>query len=100
MSDKPTFAEREYDKGERRFKHVGKGPKPYIEFDARQPRKWVGKCPDSIPDSKKKELLNRAIAAPNGRGLREAPLRCARRSDLRSADFRCRTQLPRLSVQG
>jgi hypothetical protein len=66
MSDKSTFAGRAYDKGERRFKHVGKGPKPYIEFDARQPRKWVGKCPDAIPDSKKKELLNRAIAAPNG----------------------------------
>jgi len=62
----PEPTERKYDKGERRFKHVGQGPRPYIEFDAGQPRKWVGKCPDTIPDIKKTELLNKAIAAPNG----------------------------------
>ena len=66
MPDQPKLIERKYDKGERRFKHVGKGPEPYIEFDEGQPRKWVGKCPDTIPDAKKKELLNAAIAAPNG----------------------------------
>jgi hypothetical protein len=66
MPGQPQLAERKYDKGERRFKHVGKGSKPYIEFDQRQPRKWVGKCPDTIPDARKKELLNAAIAAPIG----------------------------------
>ena len=58
--------ERRYEKGERRYKHVGRGGAPYIEFDERQPRKWVGKCPDTISDEKKTELLNKAIAAPAG----------------------------------
>jgi hypothetical protein len=66
MPEKTDLSERKYDKGERRFKHVGKGPRPYIEFDKTQPRKWVGKCPDTVPDTKKQELLNKAIAAPNG----------------------------------
>jgi hypothetical protein len=66
MPEKTDLSERKYDKGERRRKHVGKGPIPYIEFDAKQPRKWVGKCPDTVPDTKKQELLNKAIAASNG----------------------------------
>jgi hypothetical protein len=66
MPDNTQLIERRYDKGERRFKHVGRGPAPYIEFDERQPRKWVGTYPDTVPDIKKKELLNKAIAAPNG----------------------------------
>ena len=66
MPDRSKLAERTDDKGERRFKHVGKGPKPTIEFDERQPRKWIGKCPDTIPDARKKELLDAAIAAPIG----------------------------------
>jgi hypothetical protein len=61
--EKSTLA---YDKGERRFKHVGRGSEPYIEYDERQPRKWIGKCPNDIPDAKKAELLNKAIPAPNG----------------------------------
>ncbi|SPU55613.1 Uncharacterised protein [Brevundimonas vesicularis] len=55
-----------YDKGERRFKHVGKGPKPYIEFDSRRPRRWVGKCPDNLTADDLKDLLKSAIPAPNG----------------------------------
>ena len=55
-----------YDKGERRYKHVGKGPDPYIEFDEHQPRKWVGKCPNNIPDATKHDVLNTAIPAPAG----------------------------------
>jgi hypothetical protein len=57
---------RRYDKGERRFKHVGKGSKPSIQFDEREPRRWVGKCPENIPDAQKQALLDRAVAAPNG----------------------------------
>lgn len=60
---KPPLA---YDKGERRFKHVGRGSEPYIEYDERQPRRWVGKCPDNIPDATKVELLNKAVPGPNG----------------------------------
>lgn len=66
MANEPKLTERKYDKGERRFKHVGRGSTPYIEFDERQPRKWVGKCPKTIPDPRKQELLNQAIPAPNG----------------------------------
>lgn len=66
MFASPSPPELLYDKGERRFKHVGRGPSPYIEFDERQPRKWVGKCPDNIPDAVKRELLKRAIPGANG----------------------------------
>lgn len=66
MADQRTESKRVYDKSERRFKHVGNGPAPTIEFDFLRPRKWVGKCPNTIPDAKKTELLNTAIAAPNG----------------------------------
>jgi hypothetical protein len=58
--------ERKYEKGERRFKHVGKGPRPSIQNDESRPRKWIGECPDNSPDVKKKEILNEAVAAPNG----------------------------------
>lgn len=57
---------RRYDKGERRFKHVGKGPTAVIEFDARDPQKWVGKCPSTISEEDRARLLNEAIAVSNG----------------------------------
>jgi hypothetical protein len=57
---------RRYDKGERRFKHVRKGPDPVIEFDDSQPKKWVGKCPSTLSEADRSDLLNQAIAAPNG----------------------------------
>lgn len=57
---------RHYDKGERRFKHVGKGPDPVVEFDGSQPKKWVGKCPSTLSEVDQSNLLNEAIAAPNG----------------------------------
>ncbi|WP_156034300.1 hypothetical protein [Bosea sp. 117] len=57
---------RVYDKGERRHKHVGKGAHPTIEFDDSQPKKWVGKCPSTLSEVERSELLNKAIAAPNG----------------------------------
>lgn len=57
---------RRYDKGERRFKHVGKGPEPVIEFDDSQPKKWVGKCPNTLSGEDRTNLLKEAIAAPNG----------------------------------
>lgn len=57
---------RRYDKGERRFKHVGKGDQPVIELDKGNPKKWVGKCPSGIPQSDLEKLLNTAVEAPNG----------------------------------
>ena len=59
-------ARRRYDKGERRFKHVGTGPEPIIEFDDSEPKKWVGKCPNTLSDEDRRKLLHEAIAAPNG----------------------------------
>lgn len=55
-----------YDKGERRFKHVGRGSEPTIEFDASDPKKWVGKCPATLGQVDRERLLNEAVAAPNG----------------------------------
>jgi hypothetical protein len=62
---KPATPTRVYDKGERRFKHVGKGDQPYIEFDPGQPRRWIGKCPTSHTDADRAKLLGEAIEAPN-----------------------------------
>jgi hypothetical protein len=39
---------RRYDKGERRFKHVGSGNDPIIEFSKVNPRIWIGKCPATL----------------------------------------------------
>ena len=57
---------RRYDRGERRFKHVGKDPDPIIEFDDSEPKKWVGKCPSTLSEADRSRLLNEAVAAPNG----------------------------------
>lgn len=53
--------ERKYDKGERRFKHVGRAAEATI--DDGNPKKVVGKCPNDIADSKKVEILATAVAA-------------------------------------
>lgn len=55
-----------YDKGERRFKHVGIGARATIEFDRHDPRKWVGKCPSTLSEEDRVQLLNEAVASPNG----------------------------------
>ncbi len=56
---------RRYDKGERRYKHVGKGSEPIIEFEG-HPKKGVGKCPSSISEADRIRLLNQALPASNG----------------------------------
>lgn len=55
-----------YEKGERRHKHVGSTDLPTIEFDRKDPQKWVGKCPRMLPEPLRTALLNEAIAVPNG----------------------------------
>lgn len=68
MKEPPPIAspQRQYEKGERRFKHVGTGTEPTIEFDDGNPKKWVGKCPSNLSEADRARLLNEAIAAPNG----------------------------------
>ncbi|MGU3422926.1 hypothetical protein [Methylobacterium sp. D54C] len=57
---------RNYDKGERRFKHVGRDPWPHIQFDDHDPKKWIGKCPSNLSAVDRDRLLNEAVAAGNG----------------------------------
>jgi hypothetical protein len=66
---------RKYDKGERRFKHVGKDAYPIIEFDNGDPKKWIGKCPCDLSEAERDRLLNEAVAAPNGDRELSAPKR-------------------------
>jgi hypothetical protein len=58
--------DRQYDKGERRYKHVGKGPSPEIEFNSSNPRMWIGKCPSTLTSDNHRRLLNEAIPGHNG----------------------------------
>ena len=64
--------DRRYDKGERRYKHVGKGPVPTIEFVGSDPKRWIGKCPSTLSEADRARLLNEAVAASNGD--RESPV--------------------------
>jgi hypothetical protein len=57
---------RQYDKGERRFKHVGTGRSPVIAFERGDPKMWIGKCPSTLTQPDREVLLNEAIAASNG----------------------------------
>jgi len=58
--------QRSYDKGERRFKHVGSGDEPEFQFDDGNPKKVVGKCPATIPDAERDRLLQKAVPLDNG----------------------------------
>lgn len=62
---------RVYDKGEGRFKHVGRKPYPEIVLNDGNPKKPVGKCPNNISAEKRQELLNGAIAWPEGEDAEE-----------------------------
>jgi hypothetical protein len=57
---------RKYDKGEKRFKHEGTGPDPKIQFLKNQPRRFVGKCPAGMSAQVRTQLLNDAVAGPEG----------------------------------
>ena len=54
---------RRYEKGEKRFKHVGRTSEPEFED---QGGEIVGKCPVGIPDGERDKALNDAIPRPNG----------------------------------
>jgi hypothetical protein len=55
-----------YEKGEDRYKHVGRSEEPEFSFVSRNPKHYVGLCPRGIPDELKTELLNEAICDDNG----------------------------------
>jgi hypothetical protein len=57
---------RKYDKGEKRFKHEGRGPQPEIQYVRDSPKYFVGKCPAGMPAHLRERLLNEAIPGPNG----------------------------------
>jgi hypothetical protein len=60
------LAARVYDKGEKRHKHDGRSREPKIEFDASNPRKWVGKCPRGVRPALRSHLLDEAIPGSTG----------------------------------
>lgn len=62
----PSEPARRYDKGERRYKHVGTGAMPEIEFNLSNPRMWIGKCPSTLTSDDHVRLLNEAIPGRNG----------------------------------
>jgi hypothetical protein len=49
-----------YDKGDRRKKHVGAASHAVVEFDDRQPRKLVGKCPRGL-EKQAAQILAKSI---------------------------------------
>lgn len=55
-----TPQRRQYEKGERRYKHVGRSAEAAV--DEGNPAKVVGKCPNNIPDQVKEHVLGGAIA--------------------------------------
>lgn len=57
---------RVYDRGEGRFKHVGRKPYPEIEINEGNPKKPIGKCPNNIPNAERQQLLDNAIPWPEG----------------------------------
>lgn len=61
-----SMSGRLYDKGERRYKHVGRGTEPEIEFVSGNPRMWIGKCPATLTSDDHLRLINEAIPGSNG----------------------------------
>lgn len=57
---------RRYDKGERRFKHVGREPYAVIEFVDDNPKMAVGKCPNNLDTNACELILSDAIDGSNG----------------------------------
>jgi len=66
---------RRYDKGERRYRHVGRGSEPTIEVSPRRPKERIGKCPKTLTAAQHEQLANEAIPAPNGNRDLDVPKR-------------------------
>jgi hypothetical protein len=65
-AQKIKLVERQYDKGERRFKHVGSRDEPEFCVVDKGPRRVIGKCPATIPTQERDRLLNKAVPLSNG----------------------------------
>lgn len=57
---------RRYDKGERRFKHVGRDAEATVEFVDGNPKMAVGKCPNNLSVEECETILADAVGGPNG----------------------------------
>ena len=65
-NDLRTPPTRKYDKGERRRKHVGLGDQAELRVLHDYPHRVIGKCPATISEADRQELLNRAVPLANG----------------------------------
>lgn len=54
-----------YDKGDRRYKHVGRNPYPEFRSE-NDPRRIVGLCPNNVAHADHQCLLQEAIPDSNG----------------------------------
>jgi len=61
-----TDPQRKYDKGEKRLKHEGRGPRPEIQFSKSTPKVFVGLCPANMAVKLRDLLLKEAIPASLG----------------------------------
>jgi hypothetical protein len=67
--------QRIYDKGERRHKHAGQTATAEVVFDRENPRRATGRCPNTITQARREELLRDAIPGPIGDRSLEVPKR-------------------------
>lgn len=87
--DLRTPPTREYDKGERRRKQVGLGDQAELRVLHDHPHRVIGKCPATISEADRQELLNRAVPLANGDRELSPPKKvyvCAQRRRLRGPD--------------
>lgn len=73
--DDETTPPRVYEKGENRYKHVGKSEYPEIYIKNDNPKYKIGKCPKGISDETKNRLLAEALPIPNSDGEVDFPER-------------------------
>lgn len=66
---------RRYRKGEKRYKHVSRTDRYEFEPHRGHPKKFVGKCPNNIPQTVCEAVLAKAIPGPNPAGVEEPPRR-------------------------
>jgi hypothetical protein len=62
----PETPVRRYDKGDRRYKHVGTKPYAEIEFVYDNPKMAIGKCPSNLTSEDCEMMLRGAVSGPNG----------------------------------
>lgn len=64
--DEAERPKRRYDKGERRFKHVGRDHEATVEFVDGNPKMAVGKCPNNLSVEECETILKDAVGGSNG----------------------------------